>query len=627
MHIHSVVHSYAEDTTSEAPYEVSSELCAPYSNGGYCARDNKGGCPLVHDANRRRDALQEKRLKKARARQQENYTSNELALQPSNKQLQAQQLEQPLHNVRSTSPASREKVQNEYNKVKAAPATSSQGTNVKQKCGNVKPLVTAFTRPQQPAASDSSTEKTLAKLSTSISGESSTSVPDDFTVDVNIGKEDDGRAHQRSHCVFFLKGRCKKKDKCFFLHDYVYRLQVRKANRNKLRDNVKSGLEQAKVSEEAARKDYVKEQTLMANTENSKVAGEDTVTEPRKTRMKPSQREKQNLQRMIPVKETQLKASISYSAAASKGDLAVPTPEPKVKPNPSLPTRPSENHSVVATTLPPPAWDPFTLRSWAVNNLRMDTATRYMAKYIKSGRIPIKCFELTSEKDTGGNLLTFHQFGFLPTELRAQIWNHAIEENSDICRIQFNWLGRFGEVNQRPRFSCQHEPPRYLLVNQECRFLAQKHYELTFGTQHMRPTTWFNFKKDDLFIVSRSAQDFTHLTDQFIRHDRHRIERLILPLRDWVHSKYPMFAAKISKYEGLKKLIFLVGNTKEDSKWADNTRHYGKRIQADVIKAFCKRQIQRNGNVNYRGSMAPVVSVRVISGLEAHYYKIDGIIW
>ena len=284
------------------------------------------------------------------------------------------------------------------------------------------------------------------------------------------------------------------------------------------------------------------------------------------------------------------------------------------KPSSTLATTVASRATIQVVKLTTKSWDDHGEQSWALTNLRRTTINKILA-HIENGEIPISFFQTIPEMAPPGT--SFPLFAVLPTELRIQIWKYVIDGERYEARIKIHYEVEFGHYT-RCKFMPQNCAPRLLHVNHEARHLAQQHFDVTFGTCHHRSLTYFNYKTDRLFIHTRGAGELPLFVNNLIKFDRNRIERLCLPLRDFVtNPDSPILAKAVSKFSGLKTLFLVVGDGREDSKWGENPEPHARSIQK-FISPFWRKA---------NGTPMPYVIVHVISALQAHLYKIDGLCW
>jgi hypothetical protein len=151
---------------------------------------------------------------------------------------------------------------------------------------------------------------------------------------------------------------------------------------------------------------------------------------------------------------------------------------------------------------------------------------------------------------------------------------------------------------------------------------ARKKYQLTFATREFRYQTWFSFHSDNLFINTSSSAEMSLCMKLLDERDLVRILYLTLALRDFVQNNNEVFAWNLSRFKSLRTLTLLVGDSVEDSRWSRDKKLRGK-VQLVVDYGWEKR-CKREGIPQIP---PPVVAIRVIDGLRAHFLKIDGIKW
>jgi hypothetical protein len=125
-----------------------------------------------------------------------------------------------------------------------------------------------------------------------------------------------------------------------------------------------------------------------------------------------------------------------------------------------------------------------------VNSTGLVAAQKSVSRAIKRG-IPI----------------TFQRFAELPYELRELVWKMALAEDRYEVTLRWRFKFEFGHYTHNKLVS-ESTSPRFLHVSRDTRELALKHYEKTFGTDTYRPSVYFNYDKDRLFIRGRGWRDY-----------------------------------------------------------------------------------------------------------------------
>jgi hypothetical protein len=151
---------------------------------------------------------------------------------------------------------------------------------------------------------------------------------------------------------------------------------------------------------------------------------------------------------------------------------------------------------------------------------------------------------------------------------------------------------------------------------------ARKKYKLTFATREFRYQTWFSFNSGNLFINTSSSAEMSLCMKLLDERDLVRILYLTLALRDFVQNKNEVFAWNLSRFRSLRTLTLIVGDSVEDSNWNRDKKLRGKAQL--VVDYGWKKRCKREGIPQIP---PPVVAIKVIDGLRAHFLKIDGIKW
>jgi hypothetical protein len=135
-----------------------------------------------------------------------------------------------------------------------------------------------------------------------------------------------------------------------------------------------------------------------------------------------------------------------------------------------------------------------------------------------------------AKKNAPKPLTQFHLFPKLPYDLQYEIWMLYIDSESEQCIIALT--RKKGNHNQLG-FKCLSLLPTALVVNRYLREVALRRYKLSFGTIHCKPSGYFNFQNDRLFICNVGACEVLDATKALKDHGRKRVRLLALPLRDW----------------------------------------------------------------------------------------------
>ena len=172
-------------------------------------------------------------------------------------------------------------------------------------------------------------------------------------------------------------------------------------------------------------------------------------------------------------------------------------------------------------------WDfmPCAWEQWGRAQYSAEDYERIIAPYIHQ----LELDEVPSEflnQDLGvlemtsapGVKSSFTHFGRLPRELRFQIWNYAILDLENSCRVGYRYdLENTGAYHSRivnNKIVSLSPSPTFFLVSAESRLLANeaKCYKKVFGTNGRPGNCLFNFKKDRLFLHMNNFQEFKHVS-------------------------------------------------------------------------------------------------------------------
>jgi hypothetical protein len=274
-----------------------------------------------------------------------------------------------------------------------------------------------------------------------------------------------------------------------------------------------------------------------------------------------------------------------------------------------------------------PSWDPRAeyhsshneLWAWAVQNLRDSTRTRLLAPYLFQGKVPDRLL-CAAEGIHGEKGKSFKNFNQLPTELRLQIWEHALNNAYYDVKLRHEYDG-FGNGNYYgSRLRPVTTSPPLLHVCSESREVAIRRFEWTFGTKEYGPLTHFCYARDRLWLLTQGPHELPYMASLFLDADLRRIRRLVVPLRDFVKDS-DTFCRSIVKFRHLQHLWLVVGNSIEDEIFSKD-----KQLLKDATKLLTLHW-QACFKKSTRERKMPMVLMHVIDAVWAHKHGIDGIHW
>jgi hypothetical protein len=455
-----------KDIPSEAYSEVSSRPCQSYNAGRRCYDAEKGYCRFVHDSTLRNEAIDRQRLArqrssndKARARAyqklQQDYNGRRLDGIASI-QAQITTVVSPINKNHPSISNSRVKLQEFYNNAKS----TSKATDV----------------PVQPFNNDSNIEKTKlvmkdidsinstnanikVKITNNIqSSNVATKVERDHVVmnesnEAQSPKNDpnnerDAKGNLKQQCRSFITSWCKHKDQCRRFHDYEARKKHRQEKKAAKKNSKDAGdISENKTDNPAAAAQSKQEpssatleQDPKCQTKNPQAAR--TIKkvfmpdhkQDNEAKFSAATKPKEKVQPRL----RQSKALITYAEATSKS--IVPVPAPEAPPTMAVVKVETPEAGIYVAT---PSWDLEYFAAWASKNLKPTTATKFLAG---CGRIPFKLLAHNHETAPTTGPTTFHYFQLLPFELRAQIYEMALESEPCKCRITRQWEDEKGEI-------------------------------------------------------------------------------------------------------------------------------------------------------------------------------------
>jgi hypothetical protein len=613
---------------------ISSEGCKVYNNGRRCKLELKGCCPRVHDPNLRSEALKKKKkLAASRAKLQQQYTLNQAASNPSTEQkntLPQQKVCQYfirggckkenckfLHDqsARRTPVEERKKAgtANQQNASKPKEGSKGDSASLPTPSGQVP------SDPLSKVVALTQAIKQLVKVDDS-KIEGKVTNPEKKSKQGNQQPQDNDTKQ---------KPRTKRGPKKINVNKDTA-LTVPKPVTESASDSHISHqpIWTEEVGDGWGRSKAIKAGAINSATHFPPLSGKTDNFPPPKSYVPGWTKSKLDLspisssQKQVVVvgrdwnsKRTASKPSgPTATVAATTTALQVLSPNPSTTAVATVAIRPA----VKMVKLTSQGWDDHGEQSWALTNLRKTTIKKIEAQ-IEKGAIPLSFFQTIPEMAPPGTSFPF--FRLLPAELRIQIWGYVLDGERYEARIKINYEYEYEfDRCSRCKFISQNCVPRLLHVNHEARHLALQQFEVTFGTMTNRSETYFNYKKDRLFIHTRGPGELPLIVNSMIKFDRKRIERLSLPLRDFVTNRnQEVFAKAVSKFSGLKRFWLVVGDGREDANWGEgkNPERWACHIHKFIAPYWRKEN----------GTPMPYVSVLVIEALKAHMYKIDGLCW
>jgi hypothetical protein len=453
-----VYEKWGKDIPSGPYSEVSSKPCRYYNTGRQCYN---AYCPFVHDSTLRNEAIDRQRfadqkafndkaLASARQRLQQDYNDCKLDYNAS---IQAQSVTAVGPTINKNDPTitnSRLKLQAFYDNAKATTKTihtpvqaSNDDSNIEKAESVVKDIDTIqSSNPEIKMEKDQPILKEMDKV---------LSPQNDPT------NEKDANGSLKQQCKDFVKRQCKSKDQCLRFHDY----EARKKHRKEKRATKKTSKDAGDISENKA-------DNPAATTERKQGPFSATIEQDSKCQTKNPQEIRAIKKLFIPnhkqdnaakfsaaprpkqkvqPQPRQSKALVTYSEVTSKS--MVPVPAPETPPTMAVVKVETPEAGIYVAA---PFWDLPYYEAWASKNLAPATAAKYLAY---RGRIPIKLFAHIPKASLTEGPTTFHCFQYLPFELRAQIYEMALESEPYKCRIIRQWENEKGEFCGKGRIQKQ----------------------------------------------------------------------------------------------------------------------------------------------------------------------------
>jgi hypothetical protein len=409
----------------------------------------QGYCPFVHDSNLRNEAIDRQRvarqiafndrgLVRARQRLQQDYNFDGIAY------IQAQIITTNVSIINKNHPSiakSKVEVQSFYDAEAATKTIDSpvQASDDNSNTEKVQSVVEDIDTIQSSNAEMKIEEDQFAVKATDNipSSNVATETATDHAVMKETNKtqspkndpysEKDFNGKLNQQCRSFVRGSCRHKNQCRYFHDLEARKkykQEKKARKKSSKDA--DDVPENKADNPAAATQSKQEPSSATLEQDSKSQTKNPqVTRTIKKVLMPDHKKysEAKLSAATKPKEKaqtqprQSKALMTYSEAPSKSIVPVPAPEAGI---------------YVAT----PSWDVKYYEAWACKNLSPATAAKYL---VYSGRIPIKLFAYNPKTSPTEGATTFHRFQELPFELRAQIYEMALESAVCATRIVREW--------------------------------------------------------------------------------------------------------------------------------------------------------------------------------------------
>jgi hypothetical protein len=266
-------------------------------------------------------------------------------------------------------------------------------------------------------------------------------------------------------------------------------------------------------------------------------------------------------------------------------------------------------------------WGPNDYMVWAKHNLTDATAIKLARTYsdhLENGTAPMRLFSRRGEQATPGQ--SFKDFSLLPYELREQIWLMALEnEKNDVRLVWQREEHGEGHFTNNSFFNANNQQ-RLLFVSRECRELAIKHnYELAFGTRHSSAQTYFDFKRDRLFIHTSHTNELYDLVKFLRTKDVERIQNLAIPLRDFLQGDEHKIARALCRFKNVKMIHLVCGDGLEDVTYC----RAGSARLAKNIQRFLYNTWRKHNDPN----SWPKVRMYTIPAMIAQLFKIDNLVY
>lgn len=266
-------------------------------------------------------------------------------------------------------------------------------------------------------------------------------------------------------------------------------------------------------------------------------------------------------------------------------------------------------------------WGRNDYMAWAKRNLTDATAIKLARTYcdrLENGTAPMRLFSRMGKKAPPGT--SFKDFSFLPYELREEIWRLVLENEKSDVRLVWQRKDHGNGHFTNNSFYNANNRQRLLFVSQESREIALKHnYELAFGTRHLAPQTYFDFKRDRLFIHTSHANELYDLVRFLHNKDLERIQNLAIPLRDFLQGDEHKIATALCRFKNVKMIHLVCGDGLEDVTYC----RAGSERLAKEIQRFVYKTWRKHHDPNSR----PKVRMYTIPAMIAQLFKIDNLVY
>ena len=267
----------------------------------------------------------------------------------------------------------------------------------------------------------------------------------------------------------------------------------------------------------------------------------------------------------------------------------------------------------------PKIWSPSKYLEWAKRNLTDATAIKLARTYcdhLENGTAPIALFSRMGKQAPHGT--SFEYFSLLPYELREQIWLLVLEEEKNDVRIIWQHKSKDEHFTNNCFINANNQQ-RLLFVNHELQGLAMKHnYELAFGTPYSPAKTYFDFKRDRLFIHTCGCNELPQLVKYISTKDAERVQTLAIPLRDFLRGDEHKIAEALCKFKSVKKVHLVCGDGLED---VTICRAGDPQLAKNIERFLYKTWHRHNDPHSY-----PRVRMQTMPAMLAQYLKIDNLL-
>ncbi|PVH78440.1 hypothetical protein DL98DRAFT_656149 [Cadophora sp. DSE1049] len=588
-------------------YKVSEVVCKPWCNGNRCPRENRtGGCPYVHNANDRRDAITTKRAAREKAEK-----AKKLAVEQSKQKAQRvkQQKEyEQLKALNDTKVVNPPKVVKAVNSGVITPPASNAGdlasdetvvqtitlplspppSPVHTNAGSVAPITYAHNNnvstTNAPTANIPSTNVPAINVPTVTNGVAPTTHIHNNTVNVHTanvpltevptlvnGAWQTRYTTSKEQCKKYLTRRGCSHPKCRYFHDM-----------NARREYI-AALDKA-AAEQKARK-----------LTSKKVIPASQVT--------------------LDTSNNKPKADATYASTAASGIVIAPK---VVVPTP--PTTPSTadfwgNESGLAI--------------WAKDNLRDRNQVKLLIPYVGLDQVPAEVMNKVKNPTKPVDGRIFQLFTALPGELQNQIWGYAINDSLLAGRqvhIQLYSDEDFDRITTRT------SPPSLLHACLESRSLAKLAYEQAFSHPDFVNYYYvpFSFEHDVLYIHTSGAMQLYKLVGLVGgKYTCARVKNVMVSLKEYLgdrSSDKNYWGRYMSYFRNLKSLKLMVGNGFEDLRFHKKSYCQGATfaLKHHLLKRFGKNPDKTKPSF---ADSAPMVRFEVVSAITAHELCIDNLLY